>query len=188
LAERSAWTGFRLTWLYMLTAALLFLTAPELFLFLFQGDLESGDPSQRAQVAAVVPIVLRFVAVYSLFDAINLIFSFALRGAGDTRFVSLFSLALSWPLMVVPTYLTWKFNWGPSTARWTFRQRLHIIALAVAFLLLRFLGRQMEVDARYRERGRVKSPTAGDGANSWKLLEKRLFLPARHATRDACSS
>src|SRR5207249_8126175 len=77
------------------------------------------------------------ISLYSLFDAINLVFSFALRGAGDTRFVSLFSLALSWPLMVVPTYLAWRFNWGLYWA-WTFASA-YIIALAVAFLL-RFLG------------------------------------------------
>ena len=32
-------------------------------------------------------------------------FSFALRGAGDTRFVSLLTFALAWPIMVVPTFV-----------------------------------------------------------------------------------
>ena len=55
LAQRTTWTGFRLTLLYMATAAFLFVTVPNFFLFLFQGDLQSGDASQRAEVAAVVP-------------------------------------------------------------------------------------------------------------------------------------
>ena len=34
-------------------------------------------------------LLLRFVAVYSIFDSVNLVVSFAVRGAGDTRFVAL---------------------------------------------------------------------------------------------------
>ena len=45
------------------------------------------------------------MAVYSLADSVNVTFSFALRGAGDTRFVSLLTFALAWPIMVVPTYV-----------------------------------------------------------------------------------
>ena len=44
------------------------------------------------------------VAIYSLADSVNVTFSFALRGAGDTRFVSLLTFALAWPIMVVPTF------------------------------------------------------------------------------------
>ena len=42
----------------------------------------SLPPSPR-----MVPALLVCVAVYSLADAVNVTFSFALRGAGDTRFV-----------------------------------------------------------------------------------------------------
>jgi MATE family multidrug resistance protein len=34
----------------------------------------------------------------------NLVFSFALKGAGDTRFVTLVALTIPWPLMVFPTW------------------------------------------------------------------------------------
>ena len=52
----------------------------------FEGD---HDPETFAAVARIVPTLLACVAVYSLADAVNVTFSFALRGAGDTRFVSL---------------------------------------------------------------------------------------------------
>ena len=73
------------------------------------------------------------VAVYSLADSINLTFSFALRGAGDTRFVSLLTFALAWPIMVVPTYVVVRgggsiyWAWGFATA--------YIVAMAVCFFL-----------------------------------------------------
>jgi len=84
-------------------------------------------------VAAAVPVLLRFVAVYSLFDSMSLVFSFALRGAGDTRFVTIMALVLAWPLMVLPTWATWYYGWGLYWA-WAFASA-YIIALGITFLL-----------------------------------------------------
>jgi MATE family multidrug resistance protein len=129
IAEHTTWTGFGLTWLYMCAVALLYGLAPGLFLALFQSEADDKWP----QVALLVPVLLRFVAVYSLFDSMNLVFSFALRGAGDTRFVSVMVLALSWPLMVVPTWVAWYFGWGLYWA-WGFAS-LYVIVLGLGFLL-----------------------------------------------------
>ena len=57
---------------------------------IFEGD---RDPASFAAVAAIVPTLLACAAVYSVADAVNVTFSFALRGAGDTRFVSLLTFA-----------------------------------------------------------------------------------------------
>jgi MATE family multidrug resistance protein len=136
LAERTAWTGFGLAWLYMAGVAAVYVLAPGLFLYLF----ESGhEPEKWSAVAARVPVLLRFVAVYSLFDSINLVFAFALRGAGDTRFVTLVALGLAWPLMVLPTAAALHFGWGLYWA-WTFVSS-YVIALAVVFLLRFRVGR-----------------------------------------------
>jgi len=136
LAERTSWTGFRLAWLYMSAVAALYVLAPGLFLYLFENDHEA---EKWSAVAERVPVLLRFVAVYSLFDSINLVFAFALRGAGDTRFVTVVALALSWPLMVLPTAAALHFNWGLYWA-WTFVSS-YVIALAVVFLLRFRVGR-----------------------------------------------
>jgi multidrug resistance protein, MATE family len=134
LAERSAWTGVFCAWFYMSAVAALYVLAPALFVYLFHSDHE---PDKWAAVAARVPVLLRFVAVYSLFDSVNFVFAFALRGAGDTRFVSIVTLALSWPIMVVPTALALHLGWGLYWA-WTF-VTAYVIALAIVFLL-RFRG------------------------------------------------
>jgi len=130
IAERTAWTGFALTWVYMSGMALLYVLAPSGFLWFFRNE---QDAQSWSGVAATVPVLLRFVALYSLFDSINLIFSFALRGAGDTRFVTWVALALSWPVMVLPTWAAWHYGWGLYWA-WAFAST-YIMALALTFLL-----------------------------------------------------
>ena len=57
--------------------------------------------------------LLAFVAVYMVFDGANILFSAALKGAGDTRFVMVVAVSLSWIVMVLPTYLTVRYRWGP---------------------------------------------------------------------------
>jgi MATE family multidrug resistance protein len=127
LAERSTWTSFKLAFTYVACVAILYACTPQLFLYFF----ENGD-EKWPQVAHMVTVVLRFVAVYCLFDSMNLIFSFALRGAGDTRFVTAVALALAWPIMVLPTAAAYYYGWGLYWA-WTFASAF-IIALAFTFL------------------------------------------------------
>lgn len=130
LAERTAYTGLRWVFAYMCCVAATYVLLPRTLVSLFEGD---ADTARFEAVAAVVPTLLIFVAVYSLADSINVTFSFALRGAGDTRFVSLLTFVLAWPIMVVPTFLlvnsggqlTWA--WGFATA--------YILAMAVCFFL-----------------------------------------------------
>jgi MATE family multidrug resistance protein len=127
LAERSTWTGFGLASLYISIVALFYAETPGLFLYFFENDDSKWD-----MVARLVPVLLRFVAVYSIFDSMNLVFSFALRGAGDTRFVTVMALGMAWPLMVFPTWAAWYFGWGLYWA-WAFASS-YIIALGFVFL------------------------------------------------------
>ncbi len=128
LAERSAYTGLRWAFGYMALVALLYLTLPRLLVSVFEGHRGAAD---FAAVAAIVPTLLICVAIYSLADAVNLTFAFALRGAGDTWFVSLVTFALAWPLMVLPTVVV--VGTGASVYwAWAFATA-HIIAMAVCF-------------------------------------------------------
>ena len=101
LAERSAYTGLRWVFGYMCCVAAAYVLIPNAIVSAFEGD----DPAKFRAIAAVVPQLLVCVAIYSLADAVNVSFAFALRGAGDTRFVSLLTFTLAWPIMVIPTYL-----------------------------------------------------------------------------------
>lgn len=116
LAARTTWSAFQMTFTYMATIAALYFALPHLFLMPFGAH---ADPKQFATVAAAAAIMLRFVALYSLFDGVNLIFSAALKGAGDTLFVMLGSSTLGMTLMVLPTWLICRDGTGSIWAAWT---------------------------------------------------------------------
>ncbi len=128
LAERSAYTGLKWAFGYMCGVAAVYLLFPGLLVSVFEGD---RDRQSFAALAAIVPTLLRCVAVYSVADALNLTFAFALRGAGDTRFVSLLTFALAWPIMVVPTLVV-VVRGGSVYAAWWFATA-YIIAMAICF-------------------------------------------------------
>jgi MATE family multidrug resistance protein len=129
LAEKGTYLGLRWMFGYMLVVATIYLTMPGVLVSLFEGD---RNPEEFAAIAALVPRLLVCVAIFSLADSVNLTFAFALRGAGDTWFVSLLTFCLAWPLMVVPTaFVVWlqaDVEWA-----WVF-VTIHIIAMSICFL------------------------------------------------------
>lgn len=67
--------------------------------------LANPETSGGADIAALTDTaawLLRFVAAYSVFDALAVVYSSALRGAGDTVFPMLITLFSSWLIMVLP--------------------------------------------------------------------------------------
>src|SRR6516165_5578564 len=72
LAEKSTYTGLRWTFGYMWAVAVVYLALPGLLVSLFEGGRKPGE---FAAVAAVVPTLLSFVAVFSVADAVNLTFA-----------------------------------------------------------------------------------------------------------------
>jgi MATE family multidrug resistance protein len=134
LAARMTWLGMLVAGTYMGLIAVLYVAAPSVFIAPFQGD---NDPVKWEAIADRVVILLWFVAAFSVFDAANIVLSFGLRGAGDTVFVSLVSLFLAWPVMVVPTWLALEFDWGLYWA-WAFASAY--ICIQATCYLVRFRG------------------------------------------------
>jgi multidrug resistance protein, MATE family len=140
LARRTTWTGFGLAVSYTAVVAVLLCAVPEVLAGAFRvegGAASWGDVMQRLSV------LLRFVAVYSLFDCLTYVLSSALRGAGDTRFVTAAALGLSWPVMVVPSWLASRYGWGLYWA-WTFAS-LYVILLSLTVLARFRQGRWQSV-------------------------------------------
>jgi MATE family multidrug resistance protein len=134
LAEFSTWSGTHISFFYMLIVAILFVALPGLFLnpFGYEADSAAFKPIYDYGV-----VLLRFIALYCLFDTLNITFASALEGAGDTRFVMKAIVLVSWLVMVIPTYLVvvvFKQHlfvaWGFATA--------YVVLLGFVFLL-RFL-------------------------------------------------
>ncbi|MDP2989737.1 MAG: MATE family efflux transporter [Kiritimatiellota bacterium] len=97
IATRSA---LHLTCAYMWALAALFVLAPEWLINIFQSP--GDDAGEFATVRRLTVVVLRFIAFYSIIDAINVIYSGALRGAGDTKFIGWTIACLSLGLIVLP--------------------------------------------------------------------------------------
>jgi MATE family multidrug resistance protein len=156
LAEKSAYTGLRWSFGYMALVAAVYLAVPELLVSLFESD---HGPEYFRAVATIVPTLLACVAAYSLADAVNLTFAFALRGAGDTRYVSLMTFTLAWPIMVIPTYVVVQAG-GSVYWAWLFATA-HIFAMAVCFFL-RFRSGKWKT-MRVIEAPPEAAPTDGEG-------------------------
>jgi MATE family multidrug resistance protein len=115
--------------LFTLAVGLVYLLWPQTLTGLFAGEQDAGS---WTEIAAEVPVLLRFIVLYMLFDTANLVFSFALRGAGDSRFVTVTAVALAWPIMVLPTLAALALGWS-LYAGWSFAS-LYIMSLALVFL------------------------------------------------------
>ena len=135
LAERSVYSGFHLTFLYMSTMAALYVLVPNLFLRPFAAQ---ADAERFADIREMAVVLLRFVAVYSVFDTLNIIFAAGIKGAGDTRYVMVMILVVSSLVLVVPSYVALVLLHAGLYAGWTIASA-YIILLGFAFLF-RFLG------------------------------------------------
>ncbi len=134
ISARTTHAGAILATGYMCVISVLYLTLPHVMVMPFAAEME---PAEWAKIEPIIPLLLLFVALYSLADGANIIYAFGLRGAGDTRFVTVIALGTSWPLMVVPTWLCWHYGWGLYAA-WSFAT-FYVFILAICFAL-RFRG------------------------------------------------
>ena len=90
LAERATRVALTLGIVYASVFSLLYLLAPVLFV----GMHEALDGLVKPEVETA-RWMLKFVAAYCVFDAIQLLFQAALKGAGDTTFIMLTTIVLS---------------------------------------------------------------------------------------------
>ncbi len=135
-AQRLTWLGVAVAGAYMLAIGLMYVAVPHLFIDPFQGD---NPPDRWAHIAERTQVLLLFVAGFALFDAVNLVVSFGLRGAGDTLFVSSISLCFAWPVMVLPTYYAYRAGWA-NGLYWAWAFASLYIALQALCFILRFVG------------------------------------------------
>ena len=102
LAERSTYFCFGMTFLYMAILSALYILLPGLLLRPYR---LLGTEGESGAIRSTVVVLLRFVAFYSLFDTLNLVFASAVRGAGDTHFVMYTGSAITFSVLVAPSYI-----------------------------------------------------------------------------------
>lgn len=144
-AEQVTWDGVKISSIYMGLVAVSFYLVPEFYLSWFQNK---QNPELWAEVTAIAPTLLKIVGIFTLFDSMYLNVSFALKGAGDTRFVSLMALTVPWPLMVLPAFLVKDLEHAITYA-WSWAA---VYALAItAILVWRFRGGKWKAMTVIRE-------------------------------------
>lgn len=134
-AEYSVYSGLHITMVYMGFISFLYVAFPELFIAFYAARSHSET---FPHVASLVKVLLRFVAIYNLFDAMNIIFAGAIKGAGDTRFVMIALFVMSLCGLVVPTYVAIVVLGMDIYAAWTVAT-LFVASMGILFCV-RFMG------------------------------------------------
>jgi MATE family multidrug resistance protein len=128
----STTSALHITLAYMMLVAGIFVFMPEPLLSLFKAHHHT--PEQYAEIMDLGVILMRFVAVFCFFDALNLVFSGAIKGAGDTRFIMWTIAALSLGVMIIPVYFAVEVIGAGIYTAWTLAT-FYICALGMAFML-----------------------------------------------------
>ncbi|HVJ68278.1 MAG TPA: MATE family efflux transporter [Caulifigura sp.] len=132
LAEKSVWRALFLAVSYVSLFALIYLVFPDVLLKPYAVEASKPEAVMTAEQLAefakehppfeeVRPVVIQllyFVAMYSVFDALAVIFGNAIRGAGDTRFSLIYTFLCGWFLMVIPSYLAVRYSSSPLWSCW----------------------------------------------------------------------
>ena len=133
-AEKITWAGVKIAFIYIAAIASTFVLFPNFYLSWFASE---QNPAQWAEVTVIVPYLLMMIAAFVGFDCFNMVLASALKGAGDTKYVTLVALFVPWPLMVLPMYFFRTHEQGVYWG-WSFAT-LFIITQAMVFYF-RFKG------------------------------------------------
>ncbi len=132
IAEQRVWCAMSIALLYTGTMATLFWLAPEYLLRLFKPYQDTQADFGPLMAKGVV--LVRIIAVYTVFDTIFIIFNGALKGAGDTRFAMWAQVIGAWVLFVPPVYVMVTYLEFGIFAAWSWLL-LYVIGISVIFWL-----------------------------------------------------
>ncbi len=100
-AKRAVWSSIHLLLLYILVIDLSFIFFPEQVLAPF---IHGADSSSIAAITETSTLLLQIIAAYLFLDSLYMVFSGALKGAGDTRFLMMSVGISSMLFLVFPVY------------------------------------------------------------------------------------
>jgi multidrug resistance protein, MATE family len=127
LAERCGWVVIRMNLVYCAFIAVAFLVLRRQVFLIF-----NNDPGVIAAGVSIVP----FLALLQIFDGLQMSYTGALQGAGDTRFPMIVFGTSSWLLFVPLAYLA-TLTWGGGIVGGWAVAAFHL-ALVSAILTVRF--------------------------------------------------
>ena len=131
-----------------------------------------ADAAEFASIHDTVVILLRFVAIYSFFDAMAIVFGSAIRGAGDTRFAMRVSLLSAGTLLVAPTYLVWKYHSPNLFWSWMFCS-IYVVVLGFVYLARFQQGKWRAMNVMHRD----EKASAETGSTAAYAVEPASVTP-----------
>lgn len=134
IAERAAFSGLKMAWIYSSLILLLFVIFPRQLVAVFQ----PAQPSELFFLAMPLAVdMLRLAALYVLADATMVVFSGALRGAGDTLWAMGLSVTMHWLLVPVVLICIRVLNFSPLIA-WVAFIVFFLISSGLFYLRFRY--------------------------------------------------
>ena len=106
-AERAAYTALKMAWIYMAVIGLTFILFPRFYFALFSPKSAAFSPEELLTLGRSM---LWLMAAWGMLDVVTIVFSGALKGAGDTRFVMVYMVLGGWLILVPGTVLM--LRWG----------------------------------------------------------------------------
>jgi len=147
-AERAAWSAVKLGVCYSLLVGATFLLFPRFYFLFFTSQKEVTFGLEE-----VLPLgrwMLVMMAIWGSIDALNVILSGGLKGAGDTRFVMIYSVTMAWTVFVTGEVLIVLKLGGTILQAWAWLT-FYIMLLALGFLVRFRRGRWKTIDLLGRE-------------------------------------
>jgi len=112
IAHSATMSGLKTGWVYSACILILFVFLPEQLVALFKP--EQVDPIFRQAMPMAVHMI-RIASFYVMIDAVILVFSGALRGAGDTFWAMCVSVGLHWLLVAILAIFLYGLKLSPET-------------------------------------------------------------------------
>ncbi|MFT5299855.1 MAG: MATE family multidrug resistance protein [Mariniblastus sp.] len=134
MAQRATWNTLWIAMLYSCPFVLAYFLVPELFLSAHQIEGNNFEEIKSLTIA-----FLQFVAIYSLFDTVQIVFVSAIKGAGDTKFVVLATFVTSALFLTVGFYGASRFSDSAGQVNWWWICLTGWVCLLSGVYLVRFL-------------------------------------------------
>jgi MATE family multidrug resistance protein len=134
-ARRTAFLGLRVAWSYAALMMVVFVVGAPALVRVFAHGFTAAD----ADILPLAEFLLRLAALYTLADATQIVFSGALRGAGDTTWVMIISGVLNW-LMAIAAFVLIRIVVLPPVSVWIVFIGFVVVLGVSMFLRHRFGG------------------------------------------------
>lgn len=162
MAWRASWSGLAMALAYNAVFAVLYLAVPNWFMAMHQLGAKQDD---FESIRSLSEILLRFVAAYCLFDAMQLTFCSVIKGAGDTRFVLWTTIVASAGAVLVGE--AGVALWGGGVLWWWTVLMLWILALAAAYGFRFWQGKWQSMRV-------IENPTVEESSSATRVSQIEL--------------